>query len=53
MMQKVGDGAVAMEKEGPKGPAGRQAPEEGICAPTLMLMNILMIVCSRIGNLKV
>jgi hypothetical protein len=34
-----------------KGKEGRQAWEEGICAPKLM--NILMVVCSGIRNLKV
>lgn len=49
MMQKVRP--CSSNGEGEEDKERRQAQEEGICAPKLM--NILMIVCSGIRNLKV
>lgn len=51
MMQKVRDPAVAPGKGEEKGKERRRAWEEGIHAPKLM--NILIVVCSGIRNLKV
>lgn len=51
MMQKVRDPTVAAEKGERKARERRCAWEEGDLCPELM--NILMVVCSGIRNLKV